>query len=178
MVLDCLIYAKFARQQTTYLYQDECTYLHVADEGGRKAGREEGREGRREGGMEGWREGWREGGREGGRAGGREPSIHGERERGGEREGHLRGTRCVRSAFPPRVHARPFVGVFQSPFTTDLSILDNNFPQNGSKNEEMAPRTRTGYPHQGPFVVRLQCCFISRRLRLLTRASCRSELFD
>ena len=49
-------------------------------------------------------------------------------------------------------HARPFVGVFKSGFTTDLSIFDNNFPQNGSKNEETAPRTRTEYPHEGPFV--------------------------
>ena len=49
-------------------------------------------------------------------------------------------------------HARPFVGVFKSQFTTVLSIFDNNFPQNGSKNEETAPRTRTGYPHEGPSV--------------------------
>jgi hypothetical protein len=32
------------------------------------------------------------------------------------------------------VHARPFVGVFKSQCTTGLSIFDNNFPQNGSKN--------------------------------------------
>ena len=44
------------------------------------------------------------------------------------------------------------MGVFKSKFTTDLSIFDNNFPQNGSNNEETAPRTRTGYPHEGPSV--------------------------
>ena len=49
-------------------------------------------------------------------------------------------------------HARPFVGVFKSQFTTNLSIFDNNFPQNGSKNEETAPRMRTGCPHEGPSV--------------------------
>jgi hypothetical protein len=41
------------------------------------------------------------------------------------------------------------VGVFKGQFTTDLSILDNNVPQNGSKNEETVPRTRTGYPAKG-----------------------------
>jgi hypothetical protein len=51
------------------------------------------------------------------------------------------------------VHARPFEGVFKSQFTTDLSIFDNKFPQNGSKNQETAPRTRMGYPHEGPSVV-------------------------
>ena len=50
-------------------------------------------------------------------------------------------------------HARPFVGVFKSQFTIDLSNFDNNFPQNGSKNEDTAPRTRTGCPHEGPSVV-------------------------
>ena len=44
------------------------------------------------------------------------------------------------------------MGVFKRQFTTDLSIFDDNFPQNGSKNEETAPRTRTGYPHEGPSV--------------------------
>jgi len=53
-------------------------------------------------------------------------------------------------AMPQVLHARPFVGVFKSQFTTDLSIFDKKIPQNGSKNEETAPRTRTGYPHEGP----------------------------
>ena len=30
-----------------------------------------------------------------------------------------------------------------------LSTFGNKRPRNGSKNEEMAPRTRTGYPHIG-----------------------------
>jgi hypothetical protein len=33
-----------------------------------------------------------------------------------------------------------------------LSIFGDKCPRNGSKNEEMAPRTKTGYPHIGPFV--------------------------
>ena len=33
-----------------------------------------------------------------------------------------------------------------------LSIFGDKCPQNGSKNEEMAPRTKTGYPYIGPFV--------------------------
>jgi hypothetical protein len=54
-------------------------------------------------------------------------------------------------------HARPCVGVFKSQITTDLSIFDNNFPQNGFKNEETAPRTRTGYPHEGSSVDHGSC---------------------
>ena len=33
-----------------------------------------------------------------------------------------------------------------------LSIFGDKCPRNGSKNEEMAPRTKTGYPHIRPFV--------------------------
>ena len=51
-------------------------------------------------------------------------------------------------------HARPFVGVFQKAICNRLSTFDNNSPQNGSKNEEMAPRTRTGCPHEGHSVAR------------------------
>jgi hypothetical protein len=35
-----------------------------------------------------------------------------------------------------------------------LSIFGDKRPRNGSKNGEMAPRTGTGYPHRGPFVVK------------------------
>jgi len=71
---------------------------------------------------------------------------------------HRGGGALSRWSWPTtRYHARPFVGVFKSQFTTDLSIFDNNIPQNGSKNEETAPRTRTGYPHEGPSVELRQC---------------------
>ena len=50
------------------------------------------------------------------------------------------------------LHARPFVGVFQSQFLPGLSTFDNNSHQNGSKNGETAPRPGTGYPHEGPSV--------------------------
>jgi len=38
-------------------------------------------------------------------------------------------------------------------FSETLSIFGDKCPQNGSKNEQTAPRTKTGYPHIGPFVV-------------------------
>ena len=50
------------------------------------------------------------------------------------------------------VHARPFVGVFQSQFLPGFSSFDKNSQQNGSKNGETAPRPATGYPHEGPSV--------------------------
>ena len=40
-----------------------------------------------------------------------------------------------------------------------LSIFGDKCPRNGSKNEEMAPRTKTGCPHIGPFVAPLLTCF-------------------
>ena len=36
-------------------------------------------------------------------------------------------------------------------YSETLSIFGDKCPRNGSKNEEMAPRTKTGYPHIGPF---------------------------
>ena len=44
--------------------------------------------------------------------------------------------------------ARPFVGVFKGHFFRKRG----RFSPNVDKNEEMAPRTRTGYPHEGPCV--------------------------
>ena len=49
-------------------------------------------------------------------------------------------------------HARPFVGVFQKSISMKFIHFWRYFPH---KNEEMAPRTRTGYPHEGPCVGRL-----------------------
>jgi len=43
-------------------------------------------------------------------------------------------------------------GISKVNFQETLSIFGDTFPQNGSKNGEMAPRTGTGYPHIGPFV--------------------------
>jgi hypothetical protein len=47
----------------------------------------------------------------------------------------------------------PSWGCFKNQFATELSTFDNNSPQNGSKNEETAPKARTGCPHEGPSVV-------------------------
>ena len=47
-----------------------------------------------------------------------------------------------RSLWP--LHARPFVGLFQSHFLPGLSTFDNNSSQNCSKNGQTAPRTGTG----------------------------------
>ena len=46
----------------------------------------------------------------------------------------------------------PSLGYSKSQFLTGLSTLENNFRQNGFKNGQTAPRTGTGYPHEGPFV--------------------------
>ena len=42
----------------------------------------------------------------------------------------------------------------KSHFWKIASTFGNKCPPNGSKNEETAPRPRTGCPHEGPFVVR------------------------
>ena len=57
-------------------------------------------------------------------------------------------------------HARPFEPSIKSLFWKISSTFGDKCPQNGSKNAEMAQRTKTGYPHIGPFVVKhpaLQC---------------------
>ena len=46
----------------------------------------------------------------------------------------------------------PSWGYLKVFFSETLSMFGDKRPQNGSKNEEMAPRTKTGYPHIGPFV--------------------------
>ena len=46
----------------------------------------------------------------------------------------------------------PLWGYLKVNFSETLSIFGDKRPRNGSKNEEMAPRTKTGYPHIGPFV--------------------------
>ena len=51
------------------------------------------------------------------------------------------------------LHARPFEPSIKSHFSKISSTFGDKCPRNGSKNEEMAPRTRTGYPHKGPSVV-------------------------
>ena len=65
-------------------------------------------------------------------------------------------------------HPGPFVGVSQSQFSETLSIFGDKRTRNGSKNGEMAPRTRTGYPHIGPYAysfcgVLLGRCFLRAR---------------
>ena len=47
----------------------------------------------------------------------------------------------------------PSWGYLKVNFSETLSIFGEKRPRNGSKNGEMAPRTGTGYPHIGPFVV-------------------------
>ena len=47
----------------------------------------------------------------------------------------------------------PSWGYLKVNFSDTLSIFGDKCPQNGSKNEQTAPRTNTGYPHIGPFVV-------------------------
>ena len=44
-------------------------------------------------------------------------------------------------------------GISKVNFEQSSSSFGDKCPQNGSKNEEMAPRTKTGYPHIGPSVV-------------------------
>ena len=46
-------------------------------------------------------------------------------------------------------HARPFDTSIKSHFWKILSTFGDKCPENGSKSEEMAPRTRTGYPTKG-----------------------------
>ena len=46
----------------------------------------------------------------------------------------------------------PSWGYLKVNFSETLSSFGDKCPQNGSKNEETAPRTRTGYPHAGPGV--------------------------
>ena len=47
----------------------------------------------------------------------------------------------------------PSWGYLKVNFSETLSIFGDKRPRNGSKNGEMAPRTGTGCPHIGPFVV-------------------------
>jgi len=47
----------------------------------------------------------------------------------------------------------PSWGYLEVNFSETLSIFGDKRPRNGSKNGEMAPRTGTGCPHIGPFVV-------------------------
>ena len=47
----------------------------------------------------------------------------------------------------------PSWGYLKVNVSETLSIFGDKRPRNGSKNGEMAPRTGTGYPHIGPFVV-------------------------
>ena len=49
-------------------------------------------------------------------------------------------------------HAGPFVGVFKSQFIEDSSTCGDKQSQNGSNNEQTAPRTSMGYHHKGPSV--------------------------
>ena len=58
-------------------------------------------------------------------------------------------TRAVHGA---PCHARPFEPSIKSQFLEILTTFGDKCPQNGSKNEQTAPRTNTGYPHIGPFV--------------------------
>ena len=53
---------------------------------------------------------------------------------------------------PCPTHARPFEPSIKSHFSKISSTYGDKCPRNGSNNEEMAPRTRTGYPHKGPSV--------------------------
>ena len=46
----------------------------------------------------------------------------------------------------------PSWGYLKVNFPETLSIFGDKRQRNGSKNGEMAPRTKTGYPHIGPFV--------------------------
>ena len=53
------------------------------------------------------------------------------------------------------LHARPFVGVFKSQFQEAFSIFGDKCPQDGSKNDQMVPRTALGCHHEGPLVAYL-----------------------
>jgi hypothetical protein len=48
----------------------------------------------------------------------------------------------------------PSWGYLKVFFSETLPIFGDKRPRNGSKKGEMAPRTGTGYPHIGPFMVR------------------------
>jgi len=50
----------------------------------------------------------------------------------------------------------PSWGYFKVNSSETLSIFGDKCPQNGSKNEQRAPRTSMGCPHIGPFVVARQ----------------------
>ena len=52
----------------------------------------------------------------------------------------------------PRSHARPFVGYLKVNSSETLSFFGDKCPQNGSKNDLMAPRTTLECPHEGPSV--------------------------
>jgi hypothetical protein len=43
-------------------------------------------------------------------------------------------------------------GISKVNFQETLSIFGDEYPQNGSKNEQRAPRTSMGCPHIGSFV--------------------------
>ena len=47
-------------------------------------------------------------------------------------------------------------GVFKSQFLRDLFIFGDECPQNGSKNDKMAPRTTLRCPHEGPRVATVE----------------------
>ena len=65
-------------------------------------------------------------------------------------------SKCQR--YPPaRSTQGPSWGYLKVNSSETLSIFGDKCPQNGSKNEEMAPRTKTGYPHIGPFVASWSC---------------------
>ena len=56
----------------------------------------------------------------------------------------------VHAGISPSVsHARPFEPSIKSHFGKISPTFGVKCPRNGSTNEEMAPRTRTGYPHIG-----------------------------
>ena len=61
--------------------------------------------------------------------------------------------RSKRAVPPPRSTQGPTWRYLKVNFSETLSIFGDNRPRNGSKNGEMAPRTGTGCPHIGPFVV-------------------------
>ena len=52
----------------------------------------------------------------------------------------------------PPAHARTFEPSIKSQFWEILTTFGDKYPQNGSKNEPMAPRTNLECPHKGPSV--------------------------
>ena len=61
----------------------------------------------------------------------------------------VRGAEC-------RDHARLFVGYHKVNYSENLSIFGDKYPQNGSKDDLMAPRTTLECPHEGPSVVSVE----------------------